>query len=193
MRAALALLVLLALLAAGCGGSGDGPSKDGSRDTSTKSTSTSDDGDEPVTTDEDEGEPTKVPEPVPAGQKAPIRIVTPSSLQQLVGSFVLSGEATVNEGALAWAILDAKLRPMVSGRITASCGAPCRGRFRVRIPLRNVPLGSWELHVWAPNAADTGPRRLNDTMVPITVSDQRTPGQPDPTAVPPGGPPQFGE
>jgi hypothetical protein len=190
VRGALALLALLALLAAGCGDADadDSSSKDAKRDAA-KTTTT--DSDEPAADDE-QGEATKLPEPVPAGEQPPIVISSPDPFAQLVGSFILQGEASVHEGALTWAILDAKLKPMVTGHITATCGAPCRGRFRMRISLRNVPIGSWELHVWSPNVADSGPARLHDTMVPVSVSDQRTPGQPDPNAAPPGGPPQIG-
>jgi hypothetical protein len=76
--------------------------------------------------------------------------------------------------------------------MTASCGAPCRGKYRVRIPVAKVPVGSWELHVWSPNVADDGPARLHDTMVPVTIARTHTPGQPDPGAEPPGGAPQIG-
>ena len=199
MRAAVALLALAVLLAAGCGGSDGENSGDDSRDTSSKETETDsdahDEGDEEHDGDDegdtgDEGEPTAMPEPVPEGEQPPIVISKPTPFEQVVGSFVLSGSASVFEGALTWAILDARLKPMVTGNITASCGAPCRGTYRTRISLAKVPVGSWELHVWGPNASGQGNPRLHDTMVPVSVATERTPGAPDPGAAPPGGAPQ---
>lgn len=140
--------------------------------------------------DDDDPKPTPAPDPVPEGELPPVQLTAPAPFQELVGSFILQGTAQVHEGAIAWAILDAKLRPMVTGRAQASCGAPCRGKFRIRIPLKGVPLGSWELHAWSPNVADEGAERLHDTMVPITVTDRRTPGAPAPGTIPPGGVPQ---
>lgn len=191
MRAPLALLALAALLAAGCGGS-DGTAADGDRrDASPAETEddTATHSDVEAADEGEEGEPTAMPEPVPEGEQPPIVISRPMPFEQLVGSFVLRGSATVFEGALVWAILDARLRPMATGPITASCGAPCRGTFRTRISVAKVPVGSWELHVWAPDASGRSERQ-HDTMVPVSVARQRTPGAPGPGAVPPGGPPQ---
>jgi hypothetical protein len=192
VRGALAVLAVGVLLAAGCGGSDDDSSKDDSRDASTTKTKTdtSTNSDVEAADEGEVGEPTAVPEPVPEGEQAPIVVTKPAPFEQLVGSFVLSGSASVFEGALTWAILDARLKPMVTGNITASCGAPCRGTFRTRISLAKVPVGSWELHVWAPNASGQGNPRQHDAMVPVSVATQRTPGAPDPGTMPPGGAPQ---
>lgn len=183
------------LLLAGCGNSTDTAEEtakaDRDNEVETSEDDTRHDGEEDEQGEEgEEGEPTAMPEPVPAGEQPPILVTAPAPFEQLVGSFILRGSAQVHEGALVWAILDARLRPMATGRMSATCGAPCRGRFSTRISLANVPIGSWELHVWSPNVADEGPERLHDTMVPVTVSDRKTPGAPQPGTVPPGGPPQ---
>lgn len=179
---ALALLALASLLAAGCG-SDDDPKQRSTKQTKTTKTTTT------TTTDDDEGDPTELPDPVPEGELPPIQVTSPTSLAYVSRSFVLAGTAQVFEGALQWAILDAKLKPMVQGRMTASCGAPCRGKFRTRIALTKVPVGSWELHVWAPPVADDDPPRPHDTMTPITVTAEPVEGAPDPGDVPPGGVP----
>ncbi|MCW2921092.1 MAG: Immunoglobulin-like domain of bacterial spore germination [Thermoleophilia bacterium] len=182
-----ALAALASLLATGCGSSDDDGSK-GSTKTSTTDTTTTDTT-ETTTTDDDHGDPTELPDPVPEGELPPIQVTSPTSLAYVSGSFVLAGSAQVTEGALQWAILDADLKPMTQGRMTASCGAPCRGKFRARIPLAKVPVGSWELHVWTPPVADDDPPRVHDTMTPITVTAKPVTGAPDPGATPPGGVP----
>lgn len=174
----LAILLTCVLTAAGCG---DGDEGRRAQDRSTERTETE--------TGQPKESPTAAPEPLPEGELPPIRVESPAAFETLVGSFVLSGTAKVHEGTLAWAILDAKLEPMVRGTTTASCGAPCRGRFRTRVSLRGVPVGSWELHVWSPNVSDEGPERLHDTMVPISVAKHRVEGAPEPGEEPPGGPP----
>jgi len=180
----LLILGALVLLVAGCGsddGGGDGDSSsDQARDASTSTTTTAED--EPA-------EPTGVPEPVPEGELPPIVVTSPQPLGYVSGAFVLTGSAQVTEGALRWAILDAKLKPMATGAFDASCGAPCRGTFRTRVPLRDVAIGSWELHVWTPPVADDDPQRVHDTMVPITVTAEPVQGTPPPGAEPPGGVP----
>jgi hypothetical protein len=180
-------VVALVLVAAGCGSDDDSTSTSTTKERSTKTTTT----DTTSTTDDpdDEGEATKVPDPVPEGELPPIQVMSPTSLSYVSGSFVLAGTAQVFEGALQWAILDAKLKPMVQGRMTATCGAPCRGKFRTRISLAKVPVGSWELHVWAPPVADTDAERMHDTMTPITVTEEPVQGAPDPGEIPPGGVP----
>lgn len=107
----------------------------------------------------------------------------------LVRAMVLSGSASVPEGDLAWELRGADGSPLASGVTVARCGAPCRGRFRAPVSLASVPLGSWELRVWAPNTDEDG-GRLHEVMVPVTVAAQRVPGAPDPDAPPPGMPPQ---
>jgi hypothetical protein len=186
-----ALLVLAMLVIAGCGGSGDDGAKDSdARDAKTTSTSDEhDEGDGEEHPDEDEpGDPTEVPDPVPEGELPPIQVRSPEPLSYVSRSFILAGSAQVFEGDLRWAILDANLKPMAQGRMTASCGAPCRGNFRTRIPLAGVQVGSWELHVWQPPVADGDPARVHDTMVPITVTAEPV-DAPDPGATPPGGVP----
>lgn len=182
---ALLAALALALLVAGCGsddGDDDTPSKSTKTTKTTTTTTTDADPDDP-------GDPTELPDPVPDGELPPIQVTSPTSLAYVSGSFVLAGSAQVFEGALQWAILDARLKPMVQGRMTATCGAPCRGKFRTRIALAKVPVGSWELHVWAPPVADDDPARVHDTMTPITVTAQPVDGSPDPGATPPGGVP----
>lgn len=179
---AVLLVLMLAALVAGCGSDDDGDDDDGV----TKQAKTA---------NEDRGEDhaeeaTLVPEPVPEGELPPIRITSPTPLSYVSDSFVLTGSARVVEGELRWAILDARLEPMAQGRMTATCGAPCRGSFRTRIPLSNVAIGSWELHVWTPPVDDDDPDRLHDTMVPITVTDEPVEGTPDAGAEPPGGVPR---
>lgn len=191
LLATLAILTLASLLAAGCGGGDDGddPTPKPPR---TTTDDTGDDDDHAKDEDghaDDAGDPTEVPDAYPDGSQPPIHVETPTPLSYVSGSFVLSGTAQVFEGALQWAILDARLKPMVQGRMTASCGAPCRGKFRVRIPLAKVAIGSWELHVWAPPVADDDPDRVHDTMVPITVTDEPVQGAPDAGDIPPGGVP----
>lgn len=182
----LVALAAAAILVAGCGGSGneDAGADRGDRDDASEQAR---DDESP---DTDDAAPTPLPEPVPEGELPPIVVRSPRAFEEVVGSFRLAGTAQVHEGTLAWAILDAKLQPMVQGTTTASCGAPCRGAYAVTISLMKVPIGSWELHVWSPNVADEGPRRLHDTMVPITVASKRTPGAPAPGAEPPGGAPR---
>lgn len=187
----LTLTVLLAAGLAGCGG-GDGAGPGGQQRDAAQAergaqTSGEDAGDE-AADDEPAGEATSVPDPTPEGELPPIQVTSPAAFANVHRSFVLAGSAMVHEGTLAWAILDADLRPMVRGTTTTTCGAPCRGRFRARVSLARVPVGSWELHVWSPNVADEGPARLHDTMVPISVTD-RPVDAPAPDAIPPGGVP----
>lgn len=174
-----AALLALLLLAAGCGGSDDDSSSDDARAVTTATT------------------PAKEPEPAPdpqdepaAGELAPIVVTSPKHFATVVGTMRLAGTAQVHEGTINWAIHDEQGSPLRRGHLTASCGAPCRGDFSGRISLKGVPLGSWELHVWEPNVADDGPERLNEVMLPITVSDQRIEGAPEPDAHPPGGAPE---
>lgn len=195
-RRAAALVVAGVVLLAGCGGDGEaaGPgaasreAADSRQGGSGERNSDTRDG--ASTTPAEEPEPTPAPTPVPEGELPPIRIESPKPFQTLVGSFVLGGTAQVPEGELAWALLGADLRPLRRGRLSATCGAPCRGRFSTRISLARVPIGSWELHVWSPSGSDDGPARLHDTMVPVTVSDRHVPGAPAPGAPPPGGAPR---
>ncbi len=187
--AVLVVLALAAVVVAGCGSdddskgsddreartttsnSDDDPSDTGSDDDGTDdgTDDTSSDheaGDDPDASGGGDGQPDGTPaQPI-------IQVRSPAPLSYVSGAFVLAGTAQVFEGDLRWAILDSSLEPMVQGRMTASCGAPCRGTFRARIPLRGVELGSWELHVWAPPVDDDDPARMHDTMVPITVTDQ---------------------
>lgn len=189
-RVAVAILVatLAPLLLAGCG---DGTGTPGSDERSTRQ-----ERDDATGSEEQDrsGEATdtnpdaEATEGEPQAQLPPIQVTSPKAFENVHGSLLLAGTAQVHEGALAWAILDAQLRPMARGRMSATCGAPCRGRFRTSVPLRRVPPGSWELHVWSPNTADDGPRRLHDTMVPISVTD-RPVDAPAPDAPPPGGVP----
>jgi hypothetical protein len=180
-------LVLLALLLAGCGGDdGELNSKpeSGARtedSATTEDPASADDGSDAAVTEE----------PLDPGvELPPIQVTAPASFANLYGSFVLAGTAKVFEGDLRWAILDAAQKPMAQGRMTATCGGPCRGDFRTRVSLRGVKVGSWELHVWAPPVADDDPERMHDTMVPITVTAQPVTDVPPPDALPPGGVPQ---
>ena len=185
--AVLLLVAALALLLAGCGSDGD-DRRDASGSGAKTETSTTGD-DAPADEGEDDDAPaTTVPEPVPAGEQPPIVVTSPAPLAYVNGTFVLRGSAEVYEGELRWAILDARLKPMAQGAFAASCGAPCRGTFSKRIPLRGVAIGSWELHVWAPPVDAGDPARMHDTMVPITVTDQPV-DAPAPDAIPPGGAP----
>lgn len=178
---ALALALLAALLLAGCGGSNDETSgaDGGDPPAATTTTSSSDDGRDPTTTD---------PEP-DAPTEPPITITSPKPFASVHGTLRLTGTTLAHEGDLRWAILDASLEPMRSGSMTASCGAPCRGRFATTIPLASVPVGSWELHVWQPPVADEDPERVHDTMVPITITEFPVDDQPAVDAPPPGGAP----
>ncbi len=187
LLAALVVLALAAMLAAGCGSSDD----EGGGDATSKQSASDDehDGDEDPAEDEDAEDPTPVPEPVPDGELPPIQVTSPTPLAYVSDSFVLTGSAQVFEGTLRWQILDEQLRPQRQGTITASCGAPCRGTFRARIPLRGVKIGSWELHVFAPPVADDDPDRVHDTMIPITVTEEPVEGAPDAGDTPPGGVP----
>lgn len=176
-----ALVLLVALVACGCGSTDDAAGDD--RD------ERSPDPAKTQTTEDEPADPTDVPAPVPDGEQPPIVVTSPESLGYVSGSFILEGTAQVFEGDLRWAILDAKLKPMAQGSFAASCGAPCRGKFRIRVPLRTVEVGSWELHVWAPPVADDDPARVHDTMIPITVTAEPVQGTPAPGETPPGGVP----
>lgn len=191
--ALLALLAALTLLAAGCGssdGSGSGPGakakhdaqadEDAKGDASTGADDDADDGSTDAT------------DPAGGDDLPPIQITTPASFATVSKSMVLAGTASVSEGTVAWAIYDASQKAMVSGTTTATCGAPCRGKFRVAISLAKVPLGSWELHAWSPNMADGSEGEdphLHDTLVPITVAAKLDPDAPAADEPPPGGVP----
>ncbi|MEO6866751.1 MAG: Gmad2 immunoglobulin-like domain-containing protein [Gaiellales bacterium] len=180
----LALALIVLLVVAGCSDSDDAATTD----------------DEPRAvdpagqTDADEQPSSDAPAPdadaPPAGELPRIEVTSPKSFATLVGAMKLAGKAQAFEATINWAIMDHNEKPLKKGFITASCGAPCRGDFSERISLKGVPLGSWELRVWEPNASDEGPARLHEVMVPITISDQRIPGAPEPDAMPPGGVPE---
>lgn len=161
------------LLLAGCGGSGsdaDDADRAAPRDRATTTATTAADEDLP-----------------------PVQVTAPVAFTNVKDRVVVEGTASVSEGDLRWAVLDAAGEPFVSGRADASCGAPCRGDFRFTVPLGTVEIGSWELHVWAPNAAEgaeaSSTERLHDTFVPITVVKQLDPDAPAADALPPGGVP----
>lgn len=179
-------IIVLALLGSGCGGSDDGDAEDAA-DTTTNAEQATDHADEDGGSATDAG----ADGPGDASQQdaQQITITAPKAFETLVGTMVLQGRARVAEGALAWTIQSGQPRPLASGRMTATCGAPCRGTYRTPIPLGRVPAGSYELHVFAPNAGE-GPARLHETMVPITIATERIPGAPPPDAAPPGGLPQ---
>lgn len=184
----LLLVLALMMVLGGCGND---------EDPATNGTNTSADAGDVTTTGRDDAtdpaQPTPLPEPTPEGELPPIQVTSPAQFANLYRSFVLAGTASVFEGTLRWAILDAKLKPMISGTTTATCGGPCRGKFRVRVPIANVPVGSWELHVWQPPVADDDPERVHDVMVPITVTATRVTDAPPPGTMPPGGePPNSG-
>lgn len=190
LLAALVVLSLLALLAAGCGSGDDsGGDDDATVRQSTDGDDPADDEDHDADAEDAPADPTPVPDPVPDGTLPPIQVTSPAPLAYVNDSFLLTGSAQVFEGTLRWQILDEQLRPQRQGTITATCGAPCRGTFRSRIPLRGVQVGSWELHVFAPPVADDDPPRVHDVMVPITVTDEPVAGAPDADAQPPGGVP----
>lgn len=178
------LPLVLLLLLAGCGSDDDAsnsrtPSK---ATTTTDTASTTPDGDAEKTPD-----PTPLPEPTPTGEQPPITVAQPATFAVVAKAFVLSGTASVTEAELAWAILGTDLRPLVSGRMSATCGAPCRGKYRTSVSLAKVPLGSYELHVWSPNSSEGGAARLHDTVTPITVAARIDPNAPAPDAAPPTG------
>ncbi len=169
---ALMLVACTLVLASGCG----------SDDASTKAASDR----EAVTTAPETPDPGLEPEAVPA-----IIVESPSMLASVHGSFTLSGTAKVHEGTIAWVILDASGKPLAQGVTTASCGAPCRGKFSTKVNVAKVRPGSWELHVYRPPVDDSDPARGDDTMVPITITsepiDANTPGvDAQPTDVPTG-------
>lgn len=182
MRVLAPCLLIVLLVASGCG------SSDG-----TDGTTTRDDGrDAPAASDADDVSP---PDDDAGSRqvgemRGAISIDEPKAFETLVGSFVLAGRARVAEGNLRWTIQGARGRVLARGSITASCGAPCLGTYRVPVPLARVPEGSWELRVFAPGSADGGPARLHETMVPITVAARRIEGAPPVDAPPPGGEPQ---
>lgn len=123
-----------------------------------------------------------------ADQLPPIQVLAPPTFSSVHRSFVLRGTAQVHEGELRWSILDADLEPLATGRMTATCGAPCRGGFSTRVDVSKVPVGSWELHVYAPPVADDDPPRMHDVILPITVVAKPV-DQPAADAPPPGGVP----
>lgn len=179
LRFALVPMVALLVLA-GCGDEGSGGTRGGERQDAARA----DDGgraDEGGAKDEtaDDGH----EDPLP-----PIQVLAPPAFSSVHRSFVLRGTAQVIEGELRWSILDAALEPLASGRMAASCGAPCRGEFSTRVDIRRVPLGSWELHVFAPPVGDDDPPRVHDVILPITVVAKPV-DQPAADAPPPGGVP----
>jgi hypothetical protein len=183
------VLLLLALLLAGCGGD-DGESSSTSDSSSrTEDSATTE---EPADADDGDADDSAVTEEPfdPDTELPPIQVSSPASFANLYRSFVLAGTAQVFEGDLRWAIYDASRKPMAQGRMTATCGGPCRGDFRTRVSLRGVKVGSWELHVWAPPVADDDPEHMHDTMVPIVVTARPVADVPPPDAPPPGGVPE---
>lgn len=164
------LLIATLLVVAGCGA-------DDADDDATRTTGTTVSEDD-VAVDEIDGPP-----------ELPIQVETPKTFASVHESFELSGTAVAHEGELRWAILDAALRPMASGSMTASCGAPCRGDFSTTVKLAKVPVGSWEMRVFQPPVADDDPERVNDTIIPITVTAHPVGDQPAADAPPPGGVP----
>lgn len=166
----LSVIAIAALIGAGCGGE-------------TESTSA------PETTTEDAASPTDDAAPPDGRPETPIMIESPATFASVHGSFELAGTAIAHEGELRWEILDEHLKPMASGPIEVSCGAPCRGNFSTTIKLDEVPVGSWELHVFQPPIADEDEPRVNDTILPITVTPKPVDDQPAADAPPPGGVP----
>lgn len=184
-------LALLGLTSVGCSDSGGNDQRSDPREDTPATTGS--DAAPSADPDADAPDPAPSPAPLPDPRGAlPIAITTPAPFTNVIRrtGALLTGSATVTEGSLMWAILGSDLRPLAQGRMQATCGAPCSGTFRVRVATATVPIGSYELHVWSPNAADEGPARLHDTLVPITIVEQETKGAPAPDAFPPGGVPQ---
>lgn len=183
----LLLVALVAVAGAGCGGDdGAGGDRTGASDDRSRADGTSAAGDaEDGGSDrgDDAPEADGGPAPLP-----PIEVIAPPTFSSVHRSFVLRGTAQVHEGELRWAILDADLEALASGRMMASCGAPCRGKFSTRVDVSKVPVGSWELHVFAPPVADSDPPRVHDVILPITVVANPV-DQPAADAPPPGGVP----
>lgn len=197
---AAAALALCALASAGCGDGGEETST-ATSDADTVETATS-----PSTTDDPTVETgTAGPEPdddapdrpetgtgggdgpeggVP-GSSGRISIGEPSPFATVTRTFVLAGTATTTEGALQWELrVGAGEPPVTTGRMTASCGAPCRGQYRTTVRAPRARPGSYELVVWETSAEDG--RRLGETFVPVTVVAQRDPGAPPSDTPPPG-------
>lgn len=184
LRTALVALLALVVLG-GCGEGGGSRDGSGEREDAARADRADGDGDagSDTRTEADEAAADGHEDPLP-----PIQVVAPATFTSVHRSFVLRGTAQVVEGELRWAILDASLEPLASGRMTASCGAPCRGGFSTRVDVSKVPVGSWELHVFAPPVADDDPPRVHDVIIPITVVAKPV-DQPPADAPPPGGVP----
>jgi hypothetical protein len=175
------LLVLTAAttIVAGCGSNaGSKPSTDAvSTATRTEADTETDSSNSNDQTDDDQ--PTK----------REIEVAEPTAFSSVYRSFTLAGTAAVFEGALAWEILDEQLKPMQRGMTTATCGAPCRGKFSTTVRLQGVAPGSWELHVFAPPVDPNDPPRVHDTILPITVTTGPIGDAAAADAPPPGGVP----
>jgi hypothetical protein len=170
------LLVAVVVMLPGCSGESK-PAAQSSESTTPTAADETDDSDA-VSKDSPEGR-----------SQLEIEIAEPVPFSSVHGSFRLVGTASVYEGALAWQILDESLKPMKRGMMTASCGAPCRGRYSTTVNLQGVEPGSWELHVFAPPVGPNDPPRMHDTILPITVTTGPVGDAPPADAPPPGGVP----
>ena len=183
---ALALGLVLAVVLAGCGE--DDSTEPGETTSSTSSTSSaSNDSDKKPAghggeenshgADGDEG-----------GAQAPdgrdwLELDSPPALEELAGSFMLTGTAVATEGAVSWELLEVQVRVLRSGVITASCGAPCRGTFNKRISLKGVAVGNYFLQIYEASAKDG--TKLHIAGVPVTVVSSRRAETPLPPGVNP--------
>jgi len=180
--ASLAFVIALAgSLLVACGADDAARDTGATRDATTKRTST-------PRTDPASTAPVTGPEPT---AEHPIAMSSPKEFQTVAKSFTLAGRAIVDGGSLVWAIDGADGVPLIQGRTTASCAAPCTGEFSIPVVLTKVPIGSYELHVWSGKASDPASApRTYDTLLPITIARELPPGAPPPDAIPPGGTPQ---
>ena len=117
----------------------------------------------------------------PKTPRAPIEVTHPQPLDQVSGSFLLSGTANVTEATVSWELVKAR-KAVRSGYVTASCGSGCRGKFRKRISLSGLAPGSYTLLVFEASAKDGS--HLHQVVMPLTVASQ---AQKDP-GPPPGAP-----
>lgn len=185
----LLLVALVAVAGAGCGGDdGAGGDRTGASDDRSQADGTAAAGDAEGGGSDQDGDDGPDGDDDGRAPLPPIEVIAPPTFSSVHRSFVLRGTAQVHEGELRWAILDADLEALASGRMMASCGAPCRGKFSTRVDVSKVPVGSWELHVFAPPVADGDPPRVHDVILPITVAANPV-DQPAADAPPPGGVP----
>jgi hypothetical protein len=104
----------------------------------------------------------------------PVQISSPGHGAKVRRRLTVTGEATVFEASVSWAVVDVASRKVLDkGFVTASAGAPSRGtwKFTAQLPAsaarRNVEIRAWEA-----SAKDGRVTHLDSKVV--TVADRRS-------------------